>query len=120
MIVIFIILTVVISFSAGWFVRDFVEAPAPKSESNELSQISATLYATANELYITGAREAKYGRVLLSKNKFSQADALIDRARKIEAENVSASLSTPVVETPYPTEQVEYVDASDSPRGYGV
>lgn len=118
MVVIFIILTVVISFSAGWVVRDFVgaPAPAPKRESSEMPQISATLYATANELYIAGAREAKYGRVLLSKNKFKQADDLIDRARKIEAENVS----TPAVEAPYPTEQVEYVDASDSPRGYGV
>ena len=117
MIVIFIILTVVISFSAGWFVRDFVEAPAPKRESNEMSQISATLYATANELYIAGSRDAKHGRVLLSKKKYSQADDLIDRARKIEAKSQTENVS---VEVPYPTESMGYVDTPDRARGYGL
>ena len=126
MVAIFFTFVIMFFISLGWAARGLAEARKhkkcgePKSESNELSQISATLYATANELYITGAREAKYGRAVLSKNKFSQADALIERARKMEAKEQPASLSTPAVEAPYPTEQVEYVDASDSSRGYGV
>ena len=110
--------------SLGWAARGIVEARKHKKcgepNKSKMSKSCAALYADANELYIAGARDIRNGFESSANTKFRQADALIERARKMEAREQSASLSTPVVEAPYPTEQVEYVDASDSPRGYGV
>ena len=124
MVAIFFTFVIMFFISLGWAARGIVEARKHKKcgepNNSKMSNLCATLYAGANELYIAGARDIRNGFESSANTKFRQADALIERARKMEAREQSASLSTPVVEAPYPTEQVEYVDASDSPRGYGV